>query len=223
MKPIDDSFIKFKRSSEDFKYLIKSRPTAFALLSLIAQRARRTLNHPDPELQMGDALIGDYKSYGVSRRVYRTDLDYLRKYQFVTTQTTNKGTIARIVKTTIFDINAEERPTNRPDRGQQEATNNNDKNEKKDIPEEINHLSPLTDKERYSLALELKVDIPEIRAKEQAVLDPDNIRKYNLKDTKRTVRKWIKNDITNGRQRTLDHWGMEILKGNIERGVYESQ
>lgn len=124
------------RQSEDFDYLVEKRPTAFVLLALIAKRAKRTLSHPDPNLEMGDALIGDYESYGVTERQYRTDKQYLEMYKFATFKTTNKGTVARIVKTTIFDINPElstdETTGQRQASDRQATTNKNDKNEKND-------------------------------------------------------------------------------------------
>jgi len=83
------------------------RPTAFLLLSLIANRARRT-NEKDlmVELEIGEALIGDYCSYGATESIYRTDKEYLLKHGFIlTTRTDRKGTIVRLIDSDIFDIN----------------------------------------------------------------------------------------------------------------------
>lgn len=98
-------FIQFKKGGDNFFELIKRRPTAFVLLALVARRAKWNVNNFN-DLEMGEALIGDFETYGATRRTYRTDLQYLTMYHFLTIKTTNKGTIAKIVDTSIFDINA---------------------------------------------------------------------------------------------------------------------
>lgn len=100
-------FIKFNRNSSKYFEMIADRPTAFLLLSLIANRARRT-NEKDlmVELEIGEALIGDFCSYGVTESIYRTDKEYLLKHDFIiTTRTDRRGTIVRLVDSDIFDIN----------------------------------------------------------------------------------------------------------------------
>lgn len=107
MKDFKHGFIKFNRNSSKYFELIADRPTAFLLLSLIANRARRT-NEKDlmVELEIGEALIGDYFSYNVTESVYRTDKKYLINHSFiVTTRTDRRGTIVKMVDSDIFDIN----------------------------------------------------------------------------------------------------------------------
>jgi hypothetical protein len=101
------SFIKFNRNSSKYFRIIEERPTAFTLLSLIANRARRT-NEKDlmVELEIGEALIGDYCSYGATESIHRTDKEYLLKHGLIlTTRTDRRGTIVRLVNSDIFDIN----------------------------------------------------------------------------------------------------------------------
>ena len=100
-------FIKLYRSNQVLN-LLEKRPSAFTLLTLIALRARRTNEVYFDELQIGEAYIGDYKSYKVSMQIYRTDKKFLEKYDLATFKTTTKGTIARLIKPVIFDINEEE-------------------------------------------------------------------------------------------------------------------
>ncbi len=123
-----------KRDSQEYFYLLERRPTAFALLSLIAVRAKRTVNHPDQSLQIGEAFIGDHLTYGVSEREYRTDKKYLEKYGLVTFKGTKLGTIARLVNAMIFDINPEIGTNLETDKrrlvGEITTTNNNEKNDK---------------------------------------------------------------------------------------------
>lgn len=87
--------------------MLEERPTAFLLLSLIANRARRT-NEKDlmVDLEIGEALIGDYFAYGVTRAVYRTDKEYLIRNGFIlTTKADRRGTIVKLIDSDIFDIN----------------------------------------------------------------------------------------------------------------------
>lgn len=87
--------------------IFKKRPTALLLLLLIAKRAKRSNNHPDKDLEIGESWIGDWACYCTSERCYRTDKKWLEKYQIVTIKVTTKGTIAKIVGTSYVDINSE--------------------------------------------------------------------------------------------------------------------
>jgi len=91
----------------DTKELLRD-PHAFVLLTLVALRARRTNGIDTDSLTIGQALIGDYETIGLTRQEYRTALKHLEKYQILTTQPTNKGTVATLCNSTIYDINSEE-------------------------------------------------------------------------------------------------------------------
>lgn len=125
-------FIQLIRSNE-VENLIKSRPSAYILLTLIALRARRTRDRSFDGLNIGEAYIGDHNCYGASAREYRTDKKLLAEYGIATFRTTNRGTIARLVDTTIFNINPEEttsqKTRKRQEHDNQQTTNNNDKKE----------------------------------------------------------------------------------------------
>ncbi|BBO76143.1 hypothetical protein DSCW_35600 [Desulfosarcina widdelii] len=130
-------FIQMMRSEETRELL--QRPNEFMLLALIAYRAKRTNGFSAHNLEIGEALIGDHKSCGLTRQKYRSALNNLRAWQFITTKTTNKGTIAKIINSNVFNVNCEivnhqdnqkisiEQPLN----NHQTTTNNNDKKEKK--------------------------------------------------------------------------------------------
>jgi hypothetical protein len=126
------SFIKFIRDSE-YLEIIKKRPTAFLLLSLIAYRAKRTNDNSFDDLEIGEALIGDYEAYGVTEQIYRNDKRWLQRGKYVTFRGTTKGTIAKLVNSSVFDVNFEdeERPlerTSEQEKNEQGTTNKNDKN-----------------------------------------------------------------------------------------------
>ena len=99
-----NGWVKLFRSLET-KELLRS-PLAFALLGHISTRARwRNTHNNTDDLALGEALIGDYENYGMSRREYRTSVERLEKWGFITARRTPKGTIARLISTTVFDIN----------------------------------------------------------------------------------------------------------------------
>lgn len=100
------TFVKFIRNSEDYFRIIEKRPSAFVLLSLIANRARRTNNKDlGVDLEIGEALIGDYSSYSATQSIYRTDVKFLQKHGFILkTRTSRRGTVVKLVNTEIFDI-----------------------------------------------------------------------------------------------------------------------
>ncbi|MEN6384374.1 MAG: hypothetical protein ABFD79_04175 [Phycisphaerales bacterium] len=103
-------YIKYKRGYQTDE-LQRKYPNAFLLLAQIARRARRT-NEPNAEgLSIGEAEIGDYKLAGIKKeQPYRTAKKILERLGLVTFRGTNKGTIAKLISTDIYDINAE--PTN---------------------------------------------------------------------------------------------------------------
>lgn len=134
---IPGGFIKLMRSPAT-RELLRDGP-AFQLLTQIALRAKRTNDFNVHGLQIGQALIGDYASCGLTRRKYRTAMAHLERYGLARFQATHRGTIATLLDITIYDINEEQasphsdqRPANkRPTEGHQAATNKNEKNEKK--------------------------------------------------------------------------------------------
>jgi hypothetical protein len=128
---MNPSWVKLTRS-ENTVELIEKHPKAFLLLSQIALRARRTSSKVSG-LEPGEALIGDFKKAGLTQQEYRTAKIILNKLGFATFRTTNRGTIAKLLDTSIFDINIEvinerdnEHETNRNQTGDELiATNKN--------------------------------------------------------------------------------------------------
>lgn len=146
-----DSFFKVKRSKAT-EELLKDR-NAWTLLSLIAYRARRTNEFNIHNLDPGEALIGDFKSCGLTtRQEYREALKRLVNWKFVTIRTTNKGTIVKLINSNIFDINIEEnnqqdnhRTTiKQPSNNHPATTNKNEKNDKNEKKERTRALEKLT-------------------------------------------------------------------------------
>lgn len=113
-------YIKFKRN---YDKTIHDFPLAFNLLAVISQRAKWRESINNKNLKFGEALIGDYKNYGMTRQQYRTSLMLLKSTNYITTKSTNRGTIVKLVKSTIFDINFEESNQQNDQQSNQKATN----------------------------------------------------------------------------------------------------
>ena len=67
---MSERFLKFI-PSEEAMYLARKHPNAFILLTFIAERARRENGYPDG-LTIGQCHIGDFQSYGLTEKEYRT-------------------------------------------------------------------------------------------------------------------------------------------------------
>lgn len=83
------------------------KPNVFSLLTLIATRAKRTNGVSINGLEIGEAFIGDYRSCGLTEQKYRTAKKLLEKCRKVNFKSTNKGTVAKLLDNSIFDINPE--------------------------------------------------------------------------------------------------------------------
>ena len=136
-------FVKFVESSPEFYSLINQRPTAFVLLALIVDRARKAPLTINDGIEVGEALIGDYAEYGATEQTYKTDKNYLKKFGIVTFKSTSKGTIAKLVNSSIFDISrnlSTDKST-----GEQQATNEQPttKQEVRSKKEEASQAKPM--------------------------------------------------------------------------------
>jgi hypothetical protein len=124
-------FVQYKRShladeiNRDYK--------AFALLGLIARRARRRNEPNEFNLEAGECLLGCNDSAGLTREEYRGALRRLkRKWRQIETRPfrggsrgkKRGGTIVKLISTDVFDINvdtnfregAEIQPSRKPHR-----------------------------------------------------------------------------------------------------------
>jgi len=100
-----NGFIKLHREGLE---LLEASPSAFLLLVLIAFRARRTgSTYSTHKLKMNEAVIGDHETIGLTRQQYRGAMEKLEKYGLAVFKRDKRGTIATLISTAIFDINAE--------------------------------------------------------------------------------------------------------------------
>jgi hypothetical protein len=76
---------------------------AYVLATVIALRGRWNHDDLNPDgLDIGEALLGDFKNYGMTRQQYRGALKTLVKLNLATRRTTRSGTIARLADYAIF-------------------------------------------------------------------------------------------------------------------------
>lgn len=113
-------YIKFVRSPES-EELIRD-PKAFALLASIAFRARWRSGLGVDDVQLGEALIGDFHRAGMTRGEYREATKRLCKYRLATFRTTNRGTFAKLASSKVFDLNAGSPQDSDSQRNNQPAT-----------------------------------------------------------------------------------------------------
>lgn len=186
-------FIKFKNSPE-YRWLIKERPTAFVLLSLVASRAKTSNDHPEFRLEVGEAYLGDYKNYGVTERIYRTDKSFLENANFVTTRTTNKGTIIKIVSSSIFELYAKTKddPVDRQETDKRRLTKN-EKNEKNIY----SSLNSLTETVCYEIATNMRLKPKDVLAKKDSLVDYCGSTGKKYKNYKLALQNWLRRDLEN--------------------------
>ncbi len=89
--------------------LLERYPKAFLLLYQIASRARYS-HEADPDgREFGQAEIGDYENCGLTEKEYRTAKVKLEKGGFAAFKGANKGTIATLLRSDVFDIRGDTR------------------------------------------------------------------------------------------------------------------
>jgi len=111
-------WLKMHRSAE-CRYLLKNKPNAFLLLTLIAGRAKYHNKNGDDSLRINEAYIGDHQSCGLTRQKYRTAITILVDRKHIVTRRVKNGFIAKLISTDVFN------PTSLPTR---QPTNIKDQN-----------------------------------------------------------------------------------------------
>lgn len=101
-------FIKLMRSPEAME-IVKDGPTC-QLLMLIALRAQREAGFVYVKgvktwLEAGESFIGDYKTLNMNEGTYRGAKSKLAANGLVTFKGTNKGTVARLINSSVYNIN----------------------------------------------------------------------------------------------------------------------
>lgn len=146
-KPNATGWFKATRSPDALE-LIDANPLAFVLAYIIAFRARWSSGFNRHNLQPGEALVGDFHRYGMSAREYRTAKQQLAKWNFATFKTTNKGTIAKLTDTRLFDVlneagdkQPDNQPTGKRQASDRQPTTNEEGKEGKTVTEYVADVS----------------------------------------------------------------------------------
>lgn len=182
------AFMKLIKS-EALEDLIRI-PNAFILITIIALRAKRTHDFNIHGLTMGEAMIGDYKNYGLTEAAYRTAKDQLTKHGLITTRATNKGTVATLLNSEIYDINISDndKQNNGQTTGRQRAGNELDNgqvttNKNKELKnKELLPPTPL----KGEGDINLRIDDSPIEIQNQEALGGGEVH---------ALRKWIASDL----------------------------
>jgi hypothetical protein len=144
-------FIKLVRLEDnpDIETLVSKHHNEFILLTIIAMRARRAAEKCKfTGMEQYQAMIGDYRNYGMTERQYRTSKKRIQEWGYATFQGSNKGTTATLTGSLVYDINGEagdgqkdipETDKRRADDDKEECKNVN--NEKKPLPPSAERLA----------------------------------------------------------------------------------
>lgn len=193
---MSNGFVKLKRGRE-IEELIRRRPTAFTLLTIIALRARYSNNEHDFDgLGINEALIGDYLAYGVTEQVYRYDKIFLQTHGFATFRGTSKGTIALLCSDAIYDTNATDGPTDGPTDKQrtsngQTTTNKKVKKEKK---ERESKIPTLTIEDFEEIARDYKTSVHYVSDLWDTLVNYVRSTGRYYKDYKAALRNWVRRE-----------------------------
>ena len=95
-------WVKLMRSLESIE-LLAHFPNAFRLACVIAIRARWRGGFNVHGLAQGECLLGDFRSYGMTEKEYRGAKQKLEKHGFAAFRRANRGTVARLIDTRLFD------------------------------------------------------------------------------------------------------------------------
>jgi hypothetical protein len=175
-------YVKMMRT-QDILELLEHSPLAFALASLIALRARFRPGTSLKGLNPGQAFVGDYMACGMSRQQYRTAKRHLANSGFVTFKSTNKGTVATLIDTRLFDVlnvaanHQINHPSNQQPTSSQPVTKNGKKEENEKKREENASEKPeYADRPKLSPAQQAIQDEKELKRVEEEIDDIRNRR-----------------------------------------------
>ncbi|HEY3857367.1 MAG TPA: hypothetical protein VGO67_23525 [Verrucomicrobiae bacterium] len=116
-------FVAAMRTPDAFE-LMAANPLAYVLAAVIAYRARWSDSFNRYGLELGEALVGDHEAYGMTQQQYRTAKSKLTNWGFATFRPTNKGTVASLTDTRLFNVLlgvSNNRNNNRPTTNQRAA------------------------------------------------------------------------------------------------------
>jgi hypothetical protein len=111
--------------NEEALELLRASRNAFVLAYVIAFRARWKDGFNRHGLDQGEAMLGDWEAYGLTRQEYRTATEQLAKWGFATFRATSKGTVGKLIDMRLFSLLPPERnhQDNQPATSEQPSNN----------------------------------------------------------------------------------------------------
>lgn len=97
-----EGFVRFLITKNSLEIL--KRPKAFSLLAQIALKAKRNTLLSVLGLKYGEALITDPQLCGLTQQEYRTAKKQLAEFNLVSFRATNRGTVAKLMNSSIFEL-----------------------------------------------------------------------------------------------------------------------
>src|SRR3989339_1465630 len=131
--------------------LFERYPFAFVLMTIIAKKAMHDNKTALMGLSKNQAFITDYKKFGLTESKYRKAKKQLAEFGLASFKSTNKGTIATILDTRIYDVKTE------PDDEQITVRQLPEK-----VPEQTIKPSPGTESEYAAIRKEISKSAPEL-------------------------------------------------------------
>jgi len=205
---MNNYFIKLKQNPQ-LIMLFRRRPTAFLLLTLIAIRAKNSKSG-DPDLKVGEALIGDWSFYCKSERCYRSDKLFLKKHQISTFKPTPRGTIAKLNSTEFFDVEWKKvtnKVTDKRRTSDEKVTTNREiyiRNKRENKSPSQSGLHPCSDLEILKIASDLNIAPAAVRSKHETILDKIEAGEFKNKTVYFTLRDWLRRDLRERRIGEMD-------------------
>lgn len=168
------------------------KPAAFLLMSVIAYRAKRTDDFNIDGLKIGEAFIGDYRNFNITEAAYRNAKEQLVRHGLISTRATNKGTVATVLNSEIYDLNIfdSDRQNDTPTTGKQRASNEqNNGHTTTNKNKELKNKELLPPNPQGGNEINFKIDSPSsIEIQNQEGMGGADIH---------PLRKWIASDLPN--------------------------
>ena len=133
--------------------LLQASPHAFRLAYVIAYRGQYRDGFNQHNIKLGEALLGDFKAYGMTQQQYRTAKSQLARWHFATFRATNRGTVGKLVDTRLFSLFRLECNDPNNTRVTSKQRTGNDYQEHKNVRR--HQKSPLTASNRISIERQL--------------------------------------------------------------------
>ena len=236
------SFVMCQRNELLVSEMLNKNPNAFILLYFIATRAWRGPGMSPRDCDIGEALIGDSSRMGMTQQKYRTAKKHLENMGFITTKSTSKGTVAKLINTELFDPNFDfgndqinEQLTNKQRATNDQVTTNNNCNKSNNWnkrettpPHNQNHLIKLIPEQMEVIGYGDEASIPEWYCKhyheQKEIKNTWKNHQGQIINWKREILSWFNKDgkpLKENEHKKINQFSRS--KNNANSGTYNEQ